>query len=155
MTSSCFLQVTFIQNHPVMITKNPKKQNKSHKDRKTRTRNAETYLWVLLNNKKLKGTRFIRHYQIGNYFVDFYCPDTGLAIIIDSDELYTDFHLESYCEREKYLESIRVNVLHLDSKVIMEDGKLILSRIITELSASAICESLKVKINYLEALSLN
>jgi very-short-patch-repair endonuclease len=138
-----------------MITKNPKKQNKSHKDRKTETRNAEAFLWVLLNNKKLKGNRFFRHYQIGNYFVDFYCPDTGLAIIIDIDELYTDFHLESYYEREKYLESIGINLLHLDSNSILKDSKLILNRIIIEQSASVICESLKVKVDYLETMSLN
>ncbi|MBN2214841.1 MAG: DUF559 domain-containing protein [Bacteroidales bacterium] len=138
-----------------MITKNHKKQNKNKNDHRAGTKNAETYLWILLNNKKLRGNKFIRHYQIGNYFVDFYCPDTGLAIIIDTDELYTDFHLESYVEREKYLESIGVNTLHIDSKTVMEEGKLLLARIITEQSASAICESLKIKINYLEALSLN
>jgi very-short-patch-repair endonuclease len=138
-----------------MITKNPKKQNKKQKNRSAKTRNAEAYLWVLLNTKKFKGNKFFRHYQIGDFFVDFYCPDTGLAIVIDMDELYTDFHLESYYEREKYLESIGVNILHLDSKTILEESGLIIDRIVIEQSASAICESLKVKVDHLETLSLN
>ena len=138
-----------------MITKNQKKQKKEIKNNRTVNRNSEAYLWILLNNKKLRGNKFFRHYQIGEYYVDFYCPDIGLAIIIDGNELYTDYHLESCCEREKYLESERINVMHIDSKSIIESSKLILERIRTELSASAICDSLKVKVDSLEALSLN
>jgi very-short-patch-repair endonuclease len=138
-----------------MITKNQKKQKKEIKNHRTVNRNSEAYLWILLNNKKLRGNKFFRHYQIGEYYVDFYCPDIGLAIIIDGNELYTDYHLESCCEREKYLESERINVMHIDSKSIIESSKLILERIRTELSASAICDSLKVKVDSLEALSLN
>jgi very-short-patch-repair endonuclease len=138
-----------------MITKNQKKQKKEIKNHRTVNRNSEAYLWILLNNKKLRGNKFFRHYQIGEYYVDFYCPDIGLAIIIDGNELYTDYHLESCCEREKYLESERINVMHIDSMSIIESSKLILERIRTELSASAICDSLKVKVDSLEALSLN
>jgi very-short-patch-repair endonuclease len=138
-----------------MITKNQKKQKKEIKNHRTVNRNSEAYLWILLNNKKLRGNKFFRHYQIGEYYVDFYCPDIGLAIIIDGNELYTDYHLESCCEREKYLESERINVMHIDSKSIIESSKLILERIRTELSATAICDSLKVKVDSLEALSLN
>jgi very-short-patch-repair endonuclease len=138
-----------------MITKNQKKQKKEVKNHRSVNRNSEAYLWVLLNNKKLRGNKFFRHYQIGDYFVDFYCPEIGLAIIIDGNELYTDYHLESCCEREKYLESERINVMHIDSMSIIESSKLILERIRTELSATAICDSLKVKVDSLEALSLN
>jgi very-short-patch-repair endonuclease len=138
-----------------MITKNQKKQKKEIKNHRTVNRNSEAYLWILLNNKKLRGNKFFRHYQIGEYYVDFYCPDIGLAIIIDGNELYTDYHLESCCEREKYLESERINVMHIDSMSIIESSKLILERIRTELSATAICDSLKVKVDSLEALSLN
>lgn len=138
-----------------MIAKDQKKKSKAQKNRNTDTKSSEACLWILLHNKKLKGNKFYKHYQIGEFYVDFYCLRANLAIIIDGNELYTDFHLESCCERDKYLESVGINVLHIESKTILEDSKLILNRIITELSATAVCESLKLKVDSLESLSLN
>lgn len=138
-----------------MITKNQKKKSKTQKNRNTGARSSEACLWILLHNKKLKGNKFYRRYQIGEFFVDFYCPDARMAIIIDGNELYTDFHLESCCERDKHLDSAGINVLHIESKAILENSKFILNRIITELSAGAICDSLRMKVDNLEALSLN
>ena len=138
-----------------MITKNQKKKSKALKNRNPETKNSEAYLWILLHNKKLKGNKFYKHYQIGEFYVDFYCPHAGLAIIIDGNDLYTDFHLESCCEHDKYLESVGINVLHFESKTIRENSKQILDKIVSELSATAICESLKMKVDSLEALSLN
>ena len=138
-----------------MITKNQKKKSKAQKNPNPETKSSEAYLWILLHNKKLKGNKFFKHYQIGEFHVDFYCPHACLAIIIDGNELYTDFHLESCCERDKYLESVGINVLHFESNTIRENSKQILDKIISELSATAICESLKMKVDSLEALSLN
>ncbi len=138
-----------------MISKNQKKQNKAQKERRSVNRSSEAYLWVLLHNKRLKGNRFFRHYRVGDFYVDFFCPDISMAIIIDSHVPYTGFSSESCCERERYLESIGVNVLHIDSNSIMKSSKTILDKIVTEVSAAAICESLKIKVDRLEALSLN
>jgi very-short-patch-repair endonuclease len=138
-----------------MMTPDQNKQNKEQRNGKTVVKSSEAYLWILLHNKKLKGNRFFRHYRFDEYFIDFYCPDASLAIVIDSDELYTDFSLESCCERENYLESMGIHVLRIDSKDILKDSDLILDKIITELSASAVCSSLKNKVDSLESIRLN
>ncbi len=146
-----------------MVIKNQKKESKAQKNGNTELKSSEACLWILLHNKKLKGNKFCRHYRMGEFFVDFYCPGAKLAIVIDAGESSADHHresstghhLESCCERDNYLESEGINVLHVESKKILENSKLVLDRIITELSATAICESLKMKVDSLEALSLN
>lgn len=132
-----------------------KKENKGKRRQAARGNNSEACLWILLHNKKVKGNTFYRHFPIGEFFVDFFCPDANLAIIIDNDEFYTDFHLESCCERENYLESAGVNVLHIDNKLILEDSKLVLNKIVSELSASVVCDSLKAKVDMMESLHMN
>jgi very-short-patch-repair endonuclease len=138
-----------------MITKNQKKKSKAQTKRNAETKNSEAYLWILLHNKKLKGNKFYKHYKVGEFYVDFYCPDASLAVILDANRLYADLHPESCCELDKYLESVGINVLHIDSKTIQQNSKQILDKIISEISASAICESLKLKVDKLEVLSLN
>jgi hypothetical protein len=41
---------------------------------------AEIFLWDFLKNKKLAGRKFRRQHSVGNYILDFYCPDEKLAI---------------------------------------------------------------------------
>ena len=40
---------------------------------------AETVLWSKLRGKQLKGYQFYRQKVIGNYIVDFYCPNPPLT----------------------------------------------------------------------------
>ena len=42
----------------------------------------EVKLWLLLR-KQREGIRFRRQHPIGHYALDFYCPETKLAIEID------------------------------------------------------------------------
>jgi len=44
---------------------------------------TEIILWSRLKNRQLKGLKFRRQYSIGNYIVDFYCPEHRLAIELD------------------------------------------------------------------------
>ena len=59
---------------------------KDQKDKRKNLRNNSTVpekiLWQYLKNKKL-GVKFRRQHGIGNYIVDFYCPELKLAIEID------------------------------------------------------------------------
>lgn len=59
---------------------------KDQKDKRKKLRNNSTVpekiLWQYLKNKKL-GVKFRRQHGIGNYIVDFYCPELKLAIEID------------------------------------------------------------------------
>ena len=55
----------------------------------------------------------------------------------------------------KALESAGINILHIDNKLMLEDSKLVLNKIISELSASVVCESLKAKVDMMESLHMN
>ncbi|HLB95733.1 MAG TPA: DUF559 domain-containing protein [Patescibacteria group bacterium] len=66
--------------------------NKSHKIlRQTLRHNIpapEKVLWQKLRAKQIFGYKFRRQYGINQYVVDFYCPQTRLAIEIDGDTHY-------------------------------------------------------------------
>ena len=46
---------------------------------------AELILWSKIKNKTINGAKFRRQHSIGNYILDFYCPEHLLAIEIDGD----------------------------------------------------------------------
>ena len=45
----------------------------------------EAKLWSRLRNRQLGGFKFRRQYPIGDYVVDFCCPESGLTIELDGD----------------------------------------------------------------------
>ena len=64
---------------------------------------AEVLLWSAIKGKQLQGLTFIRQNIIGNFIVDFYCPNLGLIIEIDGSS-----HDDKYdydVQRESYLKN--------------------------------------------------
>ena len=51
---------------------------------------AETRLWMRLRKRQLKNCQFYRQRIIGNYIVDFYCPDAQLVVEIDGGQHYSE-----------------------------------------------------------------
>jgi very-short-patch-repair endonuclease len=47
---------------------------------------AETRLWSKLRDSRLDGLSFRRQHPAGPYFLDFYCPQLGLAIELDGSQ---------------------------------------------------------------------
>jgi len=61
---------------------------------------AERKLWQYLRRRQIGNFKFTRQYSVGSYILDFYCPETRLAIEIDGgqhfenkdkDEIRTEF----------------------------------------------------------------
>ena len=52
------------------------------KDLRNNISKSERLLWSRIRNKQI-GYRFRRQYGIGNYIVDFYCPELRLIIEVD------------------------------------------------------------------------
>lgn len=46
---------------------------------------AEAFLWKLLRGKRL-GFKFRRQHPVGRFILDFYCPETQLAIELDGGQ---------------------------------------------------------------------
>ena len=69
----------------------------------------ENKMWHIL----LKGykPKFHRQRVIGNYIVDFYCPQLKLVIEIDGEQHYLDENQAYEEKRNKYLESLGFKIL--------------------------------------------
>ena len=46
---------------------------------------AEKLIWEKLRNRQLSGYKFKRQYSVNNFVVDFFCPETNLAIELDGE----------------------------------------------------------------------
>jgi len=80
---------------------------------------SEVLLWKELYRKKFLDLNFDRQKIIGNYIVDFYCPDIGMVVEVDGDS--HDFKEKYDTKRHNYLESLGLIVIHLDDKEIKKD----------------------------------
>ena len=76
---------------------------------------SEVLLWNQLKAKKL-GFQFMRQKPIGNYIVDFYCPELNLVIEIDGSSHDSKFEYDRF--RDEYMKISGLNVMRfVDSDV--------------------------------------
>lgn len=82
---------------------------------------AEAILWKQIKAAKLKGTKWRRQFSVGNYILDFYCPQCKLCIELDGSEHYT-MHGDTYdCVRSEYLISKGITILRFENKEIYDN----------------------------------
>ena len=94
---------------------NPKLKELARKLRNESTL-AEILLWQHLKKKQMRGYDFHRQKPIGDYIVDFFCPEMKLIIEIDG-EIHSG-KTEKDRLRQKRLESLGFHLLRfLDSDV--------------------------------------
>ena len=72
---------------------------------------SEVLLWNKLKNRQFCGLDFDRQKIVGNYIVDIYCPQLGLAIEIDGAS--HDWKGEYDLDRNNYLIGLGLYVLHI------------------------------------------
>ena len=71
----------------------------------------EILFWKQVKNGRFKGLDFDRQKIIGNYIVDFYCPNHNVVIEIDGK---SHIDKEEYdTRRDAYLESLGLTVIHI------------------------------------------
>lgn len=71
---------------------------------------SEVLLWNQLKNHQFFDLDFDRQKIIGNYIVDFYCPQ--LKLVIEIDGASHDNKLEYDLIRDEYFKSLGLNVIH-------------------------------------------
>lgn|GEM_PF-176759 len=72
---------------------------------------AEVLFWRQVRNKSFKGLDFDRQKIIGNYIVDFYCPNNQVVIEIDGNS--HDNKQEYDAARDDYLKSLGLEMIHI------------------------------------------
>jgi Uncharacterized protein conserved in bacteria len=90
---------------------NPKLKERARELRKAGNL-SEVLLWNELKQKKMLGFDFTRQQIIGNYIVDFHCPKLNLVIEIDGES--HNYKVEYDTERDKFLQSLGLTVLHFN-----------------------------------------
>ncbi len=97
--------------------------NPKLKDRAKALRKAgnlpEVLFWQRVHKKKFKGLDFDRQKIIGNYIVDFYCPNCQVVIEIDGSS--HDDKQEYDAKRDEFLESLGLNVIHISAKDVLQE----------------------------------
>ena len=93
---------------------------------------AETMLWKALRKRQLDGKKFRRQHSLGNFIVDFYCPEEKLAIELDG-ETHANIVNNNYDDqRTEKLETFGVKVVRFENKNVFENLDMVLEAIRTE-----------------------
>ena len=74
--------------------------------------NGEKIVWYeVLQNKKMKGYRFLRQRSISNYIADFFCKD--LMLVIEVDGYSHDYKVKEDEIRDKELMKLGYHILRI------------------------------------------
>jgi very-short-patch-repair endonuclease len=98
-----------------MHHKNINYLKKYRRELRQRMTPAEVALWQMLRNRQLDGIRFVRQYSVDNYILDFYCPQSHLAIELDGNVHFDEFHIEKDKVRTQFLETKGIRILRLEN----------------------------------------
>lgn len=90
---------------------------------------AEKRLWNKLRNSQLDGKKFRRQHSIGNYILDFYCPQQKLAIELDGNSHFTAAGIEYDAKRTEFLNNVGIQVLRFTNMEIFENLENVLEKI--------------------------
>lgn len=90
---------------------------------------AEAKLWNHLKNRQLLGKKFRRQAGIGNYIVDFYCPEKHLAVELDGSPHDTEQGYLKDQERTRLLEGKGIKLIRFENKDILNNTQGVLEEI--------------------------
>ena len=81
---------------------------------------AEAALWKALKRGQLDGRKFRRQHSVGNYILDFYCPQEKLAVELDGRHHFSEAGFEADSERTEFLNRHVIRVLRFENKDVFE-----------------------------------
>ena len=94
---------------------------------------AEKLIWSRMRGKQLKGLQFYRQKIIGNYIVDFYCPESKLIIEVDGGQHYSTEGKNKDHTRDDYMNKIGINVLRFSDRDVLKRIDVVMEKIWREL----------------------
>lgn len=100
---TCISECPVLYNHPLY------KEHRKLLRRKAS--DAERLLWCSLKSRRLFGFRFRRQYGAGRYVLDFFCPQTRLAIEIDGPIHLKQVQIILDKKRDTFLKGLNITVL--------------------------------------------
>jgi very-short-patch-repair endonuclease len=108
--------------------------NKEHvlekrKELRSHSTSAEAVLWRSIKNRQLEGRRFRRQFSVGNYILDFYCPEEKLAVELDGADHFTVEGLYYDEKRENFLNQKGIRVIRIENKHVFKLHDMVLEYI--------------------------
>jgi len=100
------------------LPKNPKLKERACELRKAGSL-PETLLWKEIKNKQINGLDFDRQHVIGNYIVDFFCAKK--RFVIEIDDKSHDMKVEYDENRDKFLKSLGLQVMHIPASDVLKN----------------------------------
>src|SRR5438128_1145966 len=110
-------------------TYNVKELKQNRIDLRAGLTSAEALLWKSLQRSQLSGKKFRRQHSIGPYIVDFFCPETDLAIELDGEGHYIENRVEADATRTEFLNKKGIRVLRFENKEIFNNLEFVLAEI--------------------------
>ena len=97
---------------------------------RNRSTASEACLWKMLKNRQVENLKFRRQSSIGNYIVDFYCPE--IKLIIELDGVSYDNYLaeELDAKRDDELRKAGYSILRFENRYVYEFSEKIIEEII-------------------------
>jgi len=82
---------------------------------------AEQIFWTKVGGKQFYNLKFRRQHAIGDYVVDFYCPEKKYIIEIDGDTHAEASTMGNDIMRENYLKSLGCQIVRYSNRDIMHN----------------------------------
>ena len=80
---------------------------------------AEALLWLALKARKIKGVKWRRQFSIGNFILDFYCPECKLGIELDGIQHYSLDGSDYDDRRSRWLDkNFGIHILRFENRDI-------------------------------------
>ena len=117
-----------------MKTHNRKAMKEIRRNPRNSLTPAKAALWRALQGSKL-GKKFRRQHSIGNYVVDFYCPECKLAIELDGERHFHSIASEYDLRRTEFLNRHNNRVLRFENRAVFERSDGVLETIKNHLTA--------------------
>jgi len=99
---------------------NRRSERDKRKALRSKATTAERQLWQHLRGKRV-GTKFRRQYSVDAYVLDFYSPQSKLAVEVDGARHFTTDTREYDQERTTYLRRFGIAVLRFTNREILEN----------------------------------
>jgi len=82
---------------------------------------AEAALWKRLQRRQLAGRKFRRQHGVGPYILDFFCPESSLAVELDGAAHDNATAQTRDRRREEFLRQARIQVLRFENREVIEN----------------------------------
>ncbi|MFA6150970.1 MAG: endonuclease domain-containing protein [Chitinophagaceae bacterium] len=90
---------------------------------------SEAKLWLCLKNKQLDGRRFRRQFSVGNFILDFYCPEEKIAVELDGKHHFTPEGRMIDEERDSFLHLQGIKVIRFENNRVLKQIETVLDEI--------------------------